>query len=525
MKVLLCALADGLSAAVMQALPEVPKASFSAPNAFEAVRLLGGECPSVVVVGGGSNQAVASACRQLRAAESCQDAVIVALSSERPDDVHVLLEAGADDFLVEPLCEDALRSRLLVAHRAATRIERCRLTTTLDSIGDGVIATDLNGVVTRMNPVAEHLTGWALAHAKNRSFSEIFPLLNGDTRATIGSPVERALREGVVVSLPKQTMLARRDGTEIPIADSCAPIRASDGTVNGAVLVFRDLTAQRKTEVIEGHIQRQLVFADRMTAVGTLAAGVAHEINNPLTFVAANVDMSLEELRAIGRGSSSSRMNTMEEMLVDAREGVARVAKIVRGLKTFARLETERPSVIDLFPVIDLAVKMTFNEIRHHARLVKDYGPLPLVEADDARLGQVFINLLVNAAHAFPDGNTDANEIHVVTSTDPGGRAVVEVRDSGSGIPAAVLDRIFEPFFTTKAIGVGAGMGLAITYNIVTEMGGQIAVQSELGQGTSFQVVLPPSTSIRRLVPAVNDHSTSRPVALATVRVVDDEPA
>jgi PAS domain S-box-containing protein len=399
------------------------------------------------------------------------------------------------------------------------------LTSTLDSIGDGVIATDLNGVVTRMNPVAEQLTGWPLAQAKNRSFSEIFPLLNGETRVKVGSPVERALLEGVVVSLPKQTLLARRDGTEIPIADSCAPIRASDGAITGAVLVFRDLTAQRKAEVSEGHFQRQLVFADRMIAVGTLASGVAHEINNPLTFIAANVDMSLEELRAVGRGSLSSRMNTMEEMLVDAREGVARVAKIVRGLKTFSRLESERRSTIDLLPVIELAVKLTFDEIRHRARLVKDYGPLPLVEADDARLGQVFINLLVNAAHAFPDGNTDANEIRIVTSTDAGGRAVVEVRDSGSGIPAAVLDRIFEPFFMAKTVGVGAGLGLAISYNIVTEMGGRIGVQSELGQGASFQVVLPPSKSFRRLVPVDNGNSKSGPVRPVRVLVVDDEPA
>jgi signal transduction histidine kinase len=268
-----------------------------------------------------------------------------------------------------------------------------------------------------------------------------------------------------------------------------------------------------------------MVFADRMTAVGTLAAGVAHEINNPLTFIAANVDMSLEELRALSRGSSSSRMNTMEEMLVDAREGVARVAKIVRGLKTFSRLERERRTTIDLLPVIELAVKMTFEEIRHRARLVKEYGPLPPVEADDARLGQVFINLLVNAAHAFPDGKTDANEIRIVTSTDAGGRAVVEVRDSGSGIPAAVLDRIFEPFFTTRAVGVGAGLGLAISYNIVTEMGGQIAVQSELGQGATFQVVLPPSKSAPRFVPVENGHSKSRPVRPATLLVVDDEPA
>jgi PAS domain S-box-containing protein len=381
------------------------------------------------------------------------------------------------------------------------------LTTTLNSIGDGIIATDLRGAIIRMNPVAEQLTGWALVQAKGRSFREVFPLLDGDTRVDVESPVERALREGVVVSLPRHTLLARQDGTEIPVADSCAPIRASDGTVNGAVIVFRDLSAQRNAEVIQASLQRQLIFADRMAAVGTLAAGVAHEINNPLTFVAANVNMSLEEIRAISRGSSSSRMNEMEEMLVEASEGISRVTKIVRGLKTFSRLESERLGVLDLAPVIELAIHMASHEIRHRARLARDYGPLPFVEADDARLGQVFINLLVNAAHAFPEGNTDANEIRVVTSTDSGGRAVVEVRDTGSGISPAVLDHIFEPFFTTKAIGAGTGLGLAISHNLVAEMGGQITVQSELGRGTSFRVVLPPSKSVRPSAPVVDGHS------------------
>ena len=121
-------------------------------------------------------------------------------------------------------------------------------------------------------------------------------------------------------------------------------------------------------------------------------------------------------------------------MLVEARTGISRVSKIVRALKTFSRIEEERSDVIDLIPVVELSINMAYNEIRHCARVVKDYGPLPLVEADDARSGQVFINLLVNAAQAFPEGNTQRNEIRVVTSTDAAGRALVEVRDNGPGI-------------------------------------------------------------------------------------------
>jgi two-component system NtrC family sensor kinase len=650
-KIILCALADGLAEAVLRSLPEVPEAFLTAPDVSNTLRLMDAECPAIVIVGGPSTKAVADSCRQLRSVAARREVIVVAVASDRPEDVRLVLDAGADDFVVESLGESALRNRLRMAHRAATGLAvlreenddrnqfrrlsgqllcvagldghfqmvnaawtqilgwssaelmskpwlefvhpddreatarvrselsasrpvlgfvhryRCKdgfyrwlawhaallvergviyavvndvteakatterlressesLSTTLDSIGDGVIATDPAGAITRMNPVAERLAGWAFLEAKGKSLREVLPLLNSDTRVKVENPVDRALREATAVSLPNRTVLARRDGTEIPIADSCAPIRTADGTVSGAVLVFRDLTAKRDAEVTQAKLQRQLVFADRMAAVGTLAAGAAHEINNPLSFAAANVDMAIEEIRATDGGSSPVRTKRLEEMLLEAREGIARVAKIVGALKTFSRVEEERPSVIDIVPVMDLAINMAFNEMRHRARLVKDYGTVPLVTADDARLGQVFINLLVNAAHAFPEGRIDANEIRVVLSTDLDGRAVAEVRDTGSGISPALLDRIFEPFFTTKSMGSGTGLGLAISHNIVTGMGGEISVHSELGRGTTFRVVLPASAPVAPSVAAPRSHSRPASAQSATVLVVDDEP-
>jgi len=399
------------------------------------------------------------------------------------------------------------------------------LETTLLSIGDGVIAADAGGVVQRMNPVAEYLTGWNLGDAKGRAFTEIFSIIDENSRSKLEDPISHCLRQDATVELPRHVLLLRRDGSEVAIADSCAPIRTADGRVSGAVLVFRDLANERGAAQVHAKYERQLVFADRMASVGTLAAGVAHEINNPLTYITANIDTVIEEIRLLAGGSSSGRLKDIEEVLLEARAGTARVAKIVRGLKTFSRVDEERIGVVDLVPVLELSVNMALNEIRQRAQLVKEFGVVPFVDADDARLGQVFINLLVNAAQAIPEGKTDINEIRIVTSTDTDGRAVVEIRDTGPGMAPALMARIFDPFFTTKPVGIGTGLGLAICHNIISSMGGEISVSSEVGKGTAFRVVLPPSRI--SVLPAPlpvkrSDGASSKP---ARVLVVDDEPA
>ncbi len=458
-----------------------------------------------------------------------EDALIPIFRKGRLEDVYwtygyspVLDDEGRIAGTLVVVTETTAR---VVAERALTEMSES-LATTLDSIGEGVIATDLSGAVVRMNRVAETLTGWNLSEAEGKSVTDLLSFVNEDTRAAVATPIHETLRHGVTVSLPNRTVLVRRDGSEIPIGDSCAPIKSSDGTVHGAVLVFRDLTAARTAEATQENFRRQLIFADRMASVGTLAAGVAHEINNPLMYVAANVDTAIEAVRALAGGSASAPMRNIAEMLIEAREGAGRITKIVRGLKTFSRVEQERTSVTDLVSVLELSANMAFNEVRHRARLVEDYGKVPLVDADDARLGQVFINLLVNAAQAMPAGDAEAQEIRIVTSTDADGRAVVEVSDTGPGITPSILPRVFDPFFTTKPVGVGTGLGLSICHTIVTGMGGQISARSELGRGTTFRIVLPASRSGPRAAfvraASLADAPAQR---VASVLVVDDEPS
>jgi CheY-like chemotaxis protein len=170
---------------------------------------------------------------------------------------------------------------------------------------------------------------------------------------------------------------------------------------------------------------------------------------------------------------------------------------------------------------------MTVSEIRQRARLVRDFRKIPLVEADEARLGQVFINLLINAAQAIPEDGSNEHEIRIVTATDAQGRAVIEVRDTGPGVPAGLATRIFDPFFTTKPVGVGTGLGLSISHSLVTAMGGSIAVCEHDGPGAAFRVVLPPA-SPKRALTRVAVAATSAPASTrvkAAVLVIDDEPA
>ena len=292
----------------------------------------------------------------------------------------------------------------------------------------------------------------------------------------------------------------------------------------------RDVTEQkladerlRQAQEREAQLERQLTFADRMASVGTLASGVAHEINNPLASVTANIALIIESLDV-----APVNVAELRAMALDVKEGAQRIGTIVRGVMTFSRLEDERRALMDLRPVLELASNMTSNEIRHRARLVKIIHDTPSVVADEARLGQVFINLLLNAAQAIPEGHASSNEITLTASTDHEGRAVVEVRDTGAGISAQVIGRIFDPFFTTKPVGVGTGLGLSISHGIVVGLGGTISVTSEPGRGTTFRVVLPPAPSVTAPVAieaaAAAIHATDAP-ARAVILVVDDEPA
>jgi signal transduction histidine kinase/CheY-like chemotaxis protein len=266
-------------------------------------------------------------------------------------------------------------------------------------------------------------------------------------------------------------------------------------------------------------MQLRLSLTERLATVGTLAAGVAHEINNPLTFVLGSLQLAARRLLNPS-GSGTEEMDALLKYLTDARVGAERIQNIVRDLGTFSHPDERPPAPIDVRQVLELSVKMAQGELRHRARLVREYGPVPDVLADGSRLGQVFLNLLVNAAQAIPEGHADQHEVRLRTWAEE--RTVcVEVRDTGQGIPPELLGRIFDPFFTTKAVGKGIGLGLSISHGLVTALGGELSVESEVGRGSVFRVRLP-------MAPGRSAPSPTPPrqqvLRRGRLLIVDDEP-
>jgi PAS domain S-box-containing protein len=245
------------------------------------------------------------------------------------------------------------------------------------------------------------------------------------------------------------------------------------------------------TVIERSHLEAQLNTSDRMATVGQLAAGVAHEINNPLSYITANLEMIATEVESLERTQLLEKTESLLKMLAQTQEGVERVRIVVKDLTTFSRSSEDKLESIHLEKVIDSSIRMTTSQIRHRAKLVKNVSAAPFVKTNEGRMGQVILNLLINAYQSIPEGDPAKNEIQVNLFTNENGDAVVEITDTGTGIPPEILPSIFDPFFTTKAIGVGTGLGLSICRNIVLKMHGDLTVTSRVGLGTTVRVVLP----------------------------------
>jgi signal transduction histidine kinase/CheY-like chemotaxis protein len=278
----------------------------------------------------------------------------------------------------------------------------------------------------------------------------------------------------------------------------------------------RDMTEFKKDKL-------RLIHADRMVAVGTLAAGIGHEINNPLAYTLANLSLIAEELEKKEILNNPNALVSAREKISRCLEGVNRVKDVMRGLKLFSKNDGDTVEPLDLATVMDSSLRMAMHEIQPRAQIVKEYAAVPLVDGNESQIGQVFLNLLINAAHSIREGNPGSNSITLIIGAD-GEKVFVRVKDTGSGISDEVLPRIFEAFFTTKAGDVGTGLGLSICEKIVTSYNGSITVASQVGEGTCFTVSFPKSSlkaPIRHREKI--DSKSSKP--RFRILVVDDEPS
>jgi PAS domain S-box-containing protein len=379
-----------------------------------------------------------------------------------------------------------------------------RLAAIFDSVTEGIIIGDpTDRQLVMANRSMGEMLGYRVDELVQLRLDDIYPAIRLErSHATFAKQLSGDL------DVAEDVPLQRKDGSQVHVDISLAPVRFGDRPLLLACL--RDVSERRQ-------LKSALAQADRLSNMGMLAAGVAHEINNPLSYVLYNLESVSDDLSrvldavcswrtrlenrfgpdavAATVGDAGARMNAsvlrdIRERFSDALGGAVRIREIARGLGRFSRVEEDRLVSVELREVIEVALNLSFNEIKYRARVVKEYGLVPMLTASEGRLAQVFLNLFINAAHAIEEGNVEQNEIRVRTWFERG-MACTEIRDTGKGMDGDQLDQVFDPFFTTKEVGVGSGLGLPISNGIIQGYGGTIDVESKLGEGTSFFVRIP----------------------------------
>ncbi len=366
----------------------------------------------------------------------------------------------------------------------AARERRDWLHTTLTSIGDAVISTDAGGLITLMNPVAEKLTGWTLQEAQGKPLTEVFRIVNQETRQTVENPVDKVRRLNHVVGLANHTILITKAGQEIAIDDSGAPIFDANGTIAGVVLVFRDVTRQRALEAA-------LHANERLALAGRLSASIAHEIHNPLDTV-GNILYLL--------GQRPDAQPEAQQLTKMAQRELRRVTDISKNMLSLHR-ESRAPSAVDLCELLRGVIALieeTIAKGRRNIELVPGFAGE--VEAFPSELRQVFTNVIKNAVEA----TAESGEIKIYTEAarESGLDGVlVRVVDKGIGISEELQARLFSPFVSTKEEG-GTGLGLWVSRSILEKHGGSIRLSSsaEPGKrGTTVSIFLPLKVSSRKI--------------------------
>lgn len=425
----------------------------------------------------------------------------------------------------------------------------------IEAADDAILVVDFDaGLIIEANPAASELFGFSLAEFLEMPVRRLHFGEDADVDRVMD---EIAARERAWHNLRSK----RKDGSSF-----WAELRAKAFESGGHKLVLfivRDVTyrVDKESELARAYqslkdTQANLEHSGKLAAIGQIAGGVAHEVNNPATFILTNlrvmrdgvallrrsvstlrrelstVDLLPEDKRLVvdgilGSGDLESVLRETSAMIDDNLAGIERIASIVNDLRIFSRIEQDDVQRVKVNDIVDAACNLAFADIRHRARLVKELAKLPPVNAEPGKLAQVFTSLLLSAAHSIEEGATLDNEIRVATYVDAG-MVVIAIRDTGPGMPEAVRARLFEPFYTTGAPDYGTGLGLSLSVEIVRLHGGTIEVESEEGRGTRFEVRLPalaedpgPADEMGALAPSLRTPSERR----ARILVIDDDHA
>ena len=408
---------------------------------------------------------------------------------------------------------EARRRKLqVVAEREAARALAERVSMTFDAMAEGVVVQDAKGQITFSNRRAGEILGLTLDQLNGRtSIDSRWRSIRRDGSPFPGTdhPAMQALARAIAI---RDVVMGVEtpDGRLTWISINAVP-KVENGVALEVVTTFHDITALETAT-------RRASQQERLATVGTLAAGVGHEINNPLAYVIGNLDFSLEELRAIAGLSPSGRLREIIEVLAEAREGADRIRKIVRGLRSLAR-EDVALHPVEVRSTVETALSMAAHEVKHRATVNVSVDGAFMVHGDESRLTQVLVNLVVNAAQAFTTADPAVNVIQVSATRRDGNRLSIAVKDNGPGIPAQLQRRVFDPFFTTKPVGQGTGLGLSVSRSIIDALGGELTLESTVGEGASFTIVLPEDTSTLDEAREVRRSAAPR----RRVMIVDDE--
>ena len=386
--------------------------------------------------------------------------------------------------------------------------EKEQLSVTLQSIGDGVITTDVDGNVQLINLVGEKLTGWSEQDAVGQSLDEVFTIFDEKNHTRLPNPITRVIRTGRNTNVASQSLLRSKEGQERLVASSVAPISSRNGKIIGGVLVFRDITDKRRME-------EEMLKVEKLESIGVLAGGIAHDFNNILTAIVGNIALTknyaLEDLR-------------VQEKLTEIEKASFRAKNLTQQLLTFSKGGTPIKKAIALDQLFYDAAMFALGGSTVGMEFKAADGLWP-VEADEGQISQVVNNLVLNAVQAMPDGGVIRIGMENESLTPqsplplPAGRYVkIDLQDYGTGIAKENLGRIFDPFYTTKR--TGSGLGLATSYSIVEKHGGYITVESRQGSGTLFTLYFPATDGKVMEIP---EQAETMKSSSGKILVMDDE--